>query len=284
MHPRNRHQGRYDLEQLAKLCPELAAVVKTSPRKDLTIDFSDPAAVKALNRALLKQQYGLDWDIPKGYLCPPIPGRADYVHHLADLLGPEARGAKVRVLDVGTGANCIYPIIGHMEYGWSFVGSEIDPAALTAARKIVQSNRALAGAIELRPQASPADVFSGVLVGKFDATMCNPPFHASLEEAAQGNQRKWTNLGRRPTTGKNFGGQSGEIWCPGGEAGFVHRMIVESAAHKAEVRWFTTLVSKSETLAGAQKSLKKLNAAEVRTIEMAQGQKKSRILAWTFLR
>lgn len=284
MHPRNRQTGRYDLEKLKQLCPELATFVKTSPRKDLTIDFSDPAAVKTLNRALLKQQYGIDWDIPEGYLCPPIPGRADYVHHLADLLGPDARGGKVRILDVGTGANCIYPIIGRMEYGWSFVGSDIDPAALVAARKIVTSNRDLAGAIELRLQASPTGIFKGVLSGKFDATLCNPPFHASLEEARQGSERKWTNLGRLPTTGKNFGGRGRELWTPGGEAAFVYRMIVESAAHATEARWFTTLVSKAETLAGAQKSLKKLDAAQVRTIAMAQGRKKSRILAWTFQR
>jgi 23S rRNA (adenine1618-N6)-methyltransferase len=46
--------------------------------------------------------------------------------------------------------------------------------------------------------------------------------------------------------------------------------------------WFTTLVSKSEHLPKLQQSLNKVNAAEVRVIEMAQGQKKSRILAWTF--
>lgn len=283
MHPRNRQTGRYDLEQLTKCCPELSPFVKPNPSQDLTIDFSDPKAVKTLNRALLKLQYGLDWDIPDGSLCPPIPGRADYVHHLADLLGPGARGEKVRILDIGTGASCIYPIIGHMEYGWSFVGSEIDPAALAAARKIVESNHGLAGAIELRLQASPADIFKSVLSGKFDATMCNPPFHASLEEAQEGSKRKWKNLGRAPTTGKNFGGQDRELWTDGGEEAFVYRMIVESASHPQQVRWYTTLVSKSSTLDGARKTLKKVNAAETRTIAMAQGQKKSRILAWTFL-
>ena len=64
---------------------------------DESVDFANPAAVKALNRALLRQDYGLDyWDIPAGYLCPPIPGRADYVHYLADLLAADRGGGAPR--------------------------------------------------------------------------------------------------------------------------------------------------------------------------------------------
>ena len=122
MHPRNRHQGRYDFARLVKGCPELAAFVVATPRGETSIDFADPVAVQMLNRALLKDFYGIShWEIPPGYLSPPIPGRADYVHRLAELLrakgGSYPRGASTRVLDVGVGANCIYPIIGHAEYG-----------------------------------------------------------------------------------------------------------------------------------------------------------------------
>ena len=101
-HPRNRHQGRYDVAALVEASPELGPFVLRTPGGALSIDFADPRAVKALNLALLTAHYGVrGWDIPEGYLCPPIPGRADYVHHLADLLarrrgGAIPRGAAVR--------------------------------------------------------------------------------------------------------------------------------------------------------------------------------------------
>ena len=160
LHPRNRHGGRYDFAVLTACCPELAAHVAANAFGDDSIDFSDPLAVRALNRALLRHFYGVAaWDIPARYLCPPIPGRADYLHYLADLLaasngGEIPRGAGVRVLDVGTGANLVYPLIGHAEYGWRFVGSDIERGALASAQAIIDANEGLADAIELRLQPS----------------------------------------------------------------------------------------------------------------------------------
>ena len=293
LHPRNPHRGRYDFRQLIACSPELAAFVATNEYGDESIAFADPAAVKALNRALLKLTYGITgWDIPAQYLCPPIPGRADYLHYLADLLaagngGIIPRGKSVRVLDIGVGANCIYPLIGHREYGWQFVGTDIDPAALDNAQRILDANSGLSDAIELRLQASRSAVFTGVVRANevFDLTLCNPPFHASQAEANAGTQRKWKNLGkdaaRQPLL--NFGGQGAELWCEGGEEAFVCRMIEESAQLRGSCLWFTTLISKSASLPGVYRALKRAGVLDSRTIEMAQGQKKSRIVAWTFL-
>ncbi|UOR04887.1 23S rRNA (adenine(1618)-N(6))-methyltransferase RlmF [Hymenobacter aerilatus] len=293
LHPRNRHHGRYDFVQLVQVSPELAAFVVPTPSGDASLNFADPAAVKALNRALLKQFYGIrQWDIPAGYLCPPIPGRADYLHYLADLLvdphtGVVPTGKSIRVLDVGVGANCIYPIIGHHEYGWRFVGTDVDITALRVGKQLVASNPTLTGALELRHQPDHNAIFSGVLKPRevFDATMCNPPFHSSAAEAETSTRRKERNLGTsrgaQPTP--NFGGQDRELWYPGGEATFLWRMAEESALFRESCYWFTTLVSKKETLPGLYKSLQKLGAVEVRTIPMAQGHKVSRIVAWTFL-
>ena len=294
MHPRNPHRGRYDFRQLVAGTPELAAFVSLNEYGDESVNFADPAAVKALNRALLNQAYGIKaWDIPPQYLCPPIPGRADYLHYLADLLadgngGTIPRGDAVRVLDIGTGANCIYPLLGHREYGWQFVGSDIDAAAIANAQGIVDAN-GLSAAITLRLQTSPAAVFQGVVKTDevFDLSMCNPPFHASLAEARSGTQRKWKNLGVEANKKKipvlNFGGQGMELCCEGGEEAFVCRMVAESARFRASCMWFTTLISKSASLPGVYRAIKYAGAVENRTIEMAQGQKKSRIVAWTFL-
>jgi 23S rRNA (adenine1618-N6)-methyltransferase len=294
LHPRNRHQGRYDFPKLIQGSPELARFVITNPYGKESIDFADPEAVKVFNRALLRQFYGIrHWDIPAGYLCPPIPGRADYLHGLADLLaedngGQMPRGKGIQALDVGVGANCIYPLIGHSEYGWHFTGADIDGTALASARAIVQSNQ-LGAAIELRQQPEPRHIFKGLLQPgeRFELTLCNPPFHSSLEEATRGSQRKWKNLGKLDPKRKlpvlNFGGQGAELWCEGGEAGFLQRMVDESAQFKEQVLWFSSLVSKGGNLPGMEARLKRAGAVEMQVVEMAQGQKQSRFVAWTFL-
>lgn len=294
LHPHNLHRGRYDFAQLIASSPELAVFVAKNEYGNESINFVDPAAVKALNRALLKHSYNIkEWDVPAQYLCPPIPGRADYIHYLADLLSESngstiPRGKSVRVLDIGTGANCIYPLIGHAVYDWQFVGTDVDATALHNAQQILDANQ-LNDAIELRLQKSATEIFSGVTYADeyFDLTLCNPPFHASLAEARHGAQRKWKNLGKENDKRKNpvlnFGGQSMELCCDGGEEAFVTRMIEESESGKNNCLWFTTLISKSATLPHVYRKLKYSGAKENSTIEMSQGQKKSRILAWTFM-
>lgn len=284
LHLRSRFRGRYDFPRLVAGSAALGGFVRDNGHGELSIDYANPQAVKALNAALLKDAYGIaHWDLPPGFLCPPIPGRSDYIHHLADLIGLR-RGPEVRVLDVGTGANCIYPLIGASEYGWTFVGAELDPAALRWAKKLAAANEGVAGLIECRQQAAATRCFEGIIKAgeRFTLTMCNPPFHASAAEAAAGAQRKVRNLGGKKAAPLNFGGKAGELWCEGGELAFVRRMIAESVGFAASVGWFTTLVSKSENMPKLEKALRVARAAEVRVLEMAQGQKKSRALAWRF--
>lgn len=293
LHPRNLHQGRYDLDTLVKTLPELNTFLFNNEYGNLTLDFSDPYAVKALNRALLFHFYHLQyWDIPEGFLCPPIPGRSDYIHYLADLLGNSnsgkiPSGPKIKVLDVGTGANLIYPILGNASYGWSFVGSELNQNAIASAERIISKNPHLIGKIEIRKQINPSHIFSGIIHSGefFDMTMCNPPFHESALAALEGSKRKVKNL-----TGKtsekpdlNFGGQATELWTEGGELQFIRKMIQESLNFRSQVFWFTSLVSKSENLKPLQHQLEKSGALSQKIIEMAQGNKKSRFIAWTFL-
>ena len=299
LHPRNPHRARYDFPALIQASPPLAPFVQVNQFGNESVDFANPAAVTALNQALLRHFYGIaNWDIPAGYLCPPIPGRADYIHYLADLLagsngGTVPRGKTIAVLDIGVGANCIYPIIGHQAYGWRFVGSETDPVALAAARHIVAANPALLGSIDCRPQPEAGHLLEGVVKrGEvFDAVMCNPPFFASLAAATAGTHRKATNLGqgrgqnrgRGTAPVRNFGGQPSELWYPGGEEAFVRQLVKESHQLPTSSFWFTSLVSQSQTLPGIYKELQWAEAVEVKTIDMAQGQKKSRLVAWTFL-
>jgi 23S rRNA (adenine1618-N6)-methyltransferase len=258
----------------------------------LSIDFFDADAVKMLNRALLKHFYKINyWNIPQNYLCPPIPGRADYMHYAADLLASSNHnkipiGNKVRCLDVGVGANCIYPLIGNKEYEWNFVGSDIDDLALRSADRIVENN-SLNNKIELRLQRNESKILDGIIQSNeyFDLIICNPPFHASAKEAHAAAVRKQSNLNQRRinTPILNFGGQSNELWRRGGEEKFVKDMINESVHFANQCLWFTTLISKQAALKSVYGALDQVEVEEVKTIQMGQGNKVSRLVAWTYL-
>ncbi len=293
LHPRNKHRERYNFKELISTCAELAQFVSLNKYNDESIDFSDADAVMMLNKTLLKHYYGIDyWNIPSGYLCPPIPGRADYIHYIADLLGSCNNGTiptgnKIKCLDIGVGANCIYPIIGNKEYGWSFVGSDIEPVAIKSASEIVANNINLKENVELRLQANSNNIFNGIINKDecFDLTVCNPPFHASFEEAQSGTLRKLNNLSNKRITKPilNFGGKNNELWCEGGEEKFVQKMILESKQISNSCFWFSTLISKQYHLKGIYKALQFAEVFDVKTITMSQGNKTSRIVAWTFL-
>ena len=146
-------------------------------------------------------------------------------------------------------------------------------------------------AISLQLQTESRFLFKNIITpeDRFTFTICNPPFHSSQEEASKSALRKINNLQDKTFENKiakpilNFGGQNAELWYKGGELGFLTQMIYESAKYPLQCLWFTTLVSKKENLSTVYKTLDKVNAVEVKTIDMAQGQKTSRIVAWTFM-
>ena len=292
LHPRNKHRERYNLDQLVESCPELASFVKLNIYKDESIDFSNPQAVKMLNKALLKHYYDINnWDIPQNYLCPAIPGRADYIHYMADLLscknnGKIPIGNKIKCFDIGIGANCVYPIIGNKEYNWSFIGSDIDSISIENANKIIGLNPFLKGKIECRLQVNPKNFFHGIIQKKelIDLSICNPPFHKSLAEAKTETLRKLSNLNRKTITktNLNFGGQNNELCCEGGEEKFVQNMITQSKQYSTSCFWFSSLISKQSNLKTIYKTLNKAGVVEAKTIPMRQGNKTTRVVAWTF--
>jgi 23S rRNA (adenine1618-N6)-methyltransferase len=300
LHPRNIHNKTYDFIKLTKANPELQPFVKKNQYDNLAIDFSNPKAVLHLNKALLASDYNIkEWSVPEGHLCPPIPGRADYIHYIADLLGEEHNGiipigTKTKGLDIGTGTSCIYPILGHSLYGWRFIGSDISSKAINHAKRILKQNPYIQKNIKIRFQKSSNNIFKDLIKPdeKFDFTMCNPPFYSSLEEAKTVSARKTKNLNQNKIkkghisskNGKisNFGGIKGELWCSGGEVSFIEKMIKESSEVKSQCRWFTTLVSNKDHLESIYKTLNQESPLVVRTIKMSQGKKVSHILAWKF--
>ncbi|MEG3768863.1 RlmF-related methyltransferase, partial [Alteromonas sp. 14N.309.X.WAT.G.H12] len=199
-------------------------------------------------------------------------------------------------LDIGVGANVIYPIIGSQVYGWSFVGSDIDKTSVKACNTLVRKNKALAGLVTARHQLEKNCIFNGIVQKDetFAFTLCNPPFHKSAAQAHKGTSLKTANLTRNKLkrsgkgathkhgTSLNFAGTSNELWCDGGELAFIQSMVKESVQIKDQVGWFTCLVSKSAHLKPIAKSIEYYGASQYKKVDMGQGQKQSRFIAWTF--
>jgi 23S rRNA (adenine1618-N6)-methyltransferase len=288
LHPKNKHNSNYDFDILIKHEPSLIPFVLPNKYGNLSIDFFNPDAVKSLNTALLKTFYNIQyWEIPDGYLCPPIPGRADYIHHIAEFLDSQTKGSVLKnCIDIGTGANCVYPIIAVSEYNWNVLGTEIDNVALENAKKIIDNNPILQGKVQLKLQQNQQYIFKGIVESdmQYDICICNPPFHESAADAHQSSIRKLSNLKKMKVSNPilNFGGQSNELWCKGGEVAFITRMIHESKEFADNISWFSTLVSKEKSLTILVPILKSVKPKTIKILEMGQGNKISRILVWGF--
>ena len=280
MHPENPFAKNYDFDFLVQHSPDLKKFVFVNEYGNQTITFGDKQAVKALNRALLKAYYGLDhWDIPEHNLCPPIPGRLDYLLHVAELI-PKT---KLSLLDIGTGANLIYPILATCHFNWQCTASEVDLDALKNAQEIIDSNKVLQK-IALRRQRFKSSILEHIIQpgDNFDVVVCNPPFFKNRTDAEQQNQRKVRNLQLEGGERLNFGGLANELWYKGGEEAFIKKMAGESVLFKDQVHWFSSLVSQKENLKNIKRAINKTDPAEVKVIEMEQGNKKSRFVAWTY--
>jgi 23S rRNA (adenine1618-N6)-methyltransferase len=283
-HPNNKHKNGYNFTELCEVYPALKPYVFVNKFNTETIDFANPKAVKAINKALLFKHYKIKfWDFPDDNLCPPIPGRVDYIHYLADLLKASEINKDVKILDIGVGANCIYPLLGNAVYNWQFIGTDIDEKSLKSAEYIIQKNN-LTEFIQLKHQPDSSHIFEGILNNedRFSAVLCNPPFYKSQEDAMEANARKLAGLGNE-LQGRNFSGKQQELWYKGGEKAFIHTYLYESSLFKTNCFWYTTLVSKKENAESMLPSLKKLGATAFKTITMHQGNKVTRFVAWSFL-
>ncbi len=290
MHPQNPYNERYNFKILAKHYSTLQEYIVLNPSGEETIDFSSSRAVYELNKAMLLADFKLaDYYLPTGYLIPPIPGRLDYLLHVRDFLLEKfniAVDSKLRGLDIGTGANGVYCILGAQHFNWTMVGAESDAKATKIAIANMKHTKGLQDKVEIRHQENKSFLFKNIMQSneQFDFTVCNPPFHSSREEALKGSLRKLKNLAgatHKNDVSLNFEGQANELWCNGGEALFIKRLIKESILFKDQVKVFTSLVAKADNLLKIEKQLKKAKA-NYQIITLEQGNKKSRFVLWWF--
>lgn len=304
MHPANPHKNGYDIKALVQVLPDLAPFVIKNKHGADSIDFSNAQGVKLLNRALLKKHHQVQyWDIPDGFLCPPIPGRLDYLCHLNDFLEEQGlnqelalNNEKVNALDVGTGANMVYAMLASRVFNWKVTGSDIETLSINWGNELLKQNKNLKKSISLIHQPNKQHIFKGIIKeGEYyDLTLCNPPFHASEAEAMAGSQRKNKNLNRnklkrgsqvtaiKNESQLNFSGRNNELWCKGGELSFIKNMMDESVLFAQQVGAFSCLVSKKENIPALKTHLSKFKQVQHKVVEMKQGAKISRILIWWF--
>ncbi|KAK4803014.1 hypothetical protein SAY86_001217 [Trapa natans] len=311
IHPRNKYSEKPpDFALLASTYPSFEPFVFYSRDGRPRIDWTDFNATRELTRVLLLHDHGLNWWIPDGQLCPTVPNRSNYIHWIEDLLlseiipRPNPCQDNVRGFDIGTGANCIYPLLGASLLGWRFVGSDVTDVALEWAERNVRSNPQISEMIEIRRAgcharcAQTEDSFAKGSVNSdsnvdqrnleecylelpilcdvlrdgetFDFCMCNPPFFESMEEA-----------GLNPKT--SCGGTPEEMVCPGGEKAFISRIIEDSAKLKQSFRWYTSMVGRKTNLKSLIFKLREVGVTIVKTTEFVQGQTCRWGIAWSFV-
>ncbi|XP_038886851.1 U6 small nuclear RNA (adenine-(43)-N(6))-methyltransferase isoform X1 [Benincasa hispida] len=327
IHPRNKYaENPPDFALLASLYPSFQPFVFLHPRP--RIDWTDFNATRELTRVLLLHDHALHWWIPDGQLCPTVPNRSNYIHWLEDLLSSDIVAKKnsdsgpVRGLDIGTGANCIYPLLGASLLGWSFVGTDVTDVALEWAERNVKSNPHVSELIEIRKVDDISDDLSTELhnsvavdsefkiLNEKDGMEVAPPLPSSLSKETVHLEKRYHGppiLLGVVKDGEEFdfcmcnppffesmdeaglnpktscGGTPQEMVCPGGERAFISRMIEDSIVLRQTFRWYTSMIGKKSNLSFLISKLWKVGVTVVKTTEFVQGQICRWGLAWSFM-
>ncbi|KAL5561159.1 hypothetical protein UlMin_030906 [Ulmus minor] len=327
IHPKNKYSDNPpDFALLASLYPSFQPFVFYSRDGRPRIDWRDFNATRELTRVLLLHDHRLNWWIPDGQLCPTVPNRSNYIHWIEDLLLSDiipktnTNRDNVRGFDIGTGANCIYPLLGASLLGWSFVGSDVTDVALEWAERNVKDNSHISQLIEIRKVESTFSVEDSLNSGldcevnKLDFTdnigfegktlsssssnlhsdinkgYCGPPILVGVVRDDEKFDFCMCNppffetmeeAGLNPKT--SCGGTLAEMVCPGGERAFITRIIEDSFILKQTFWWYTTMVGRKSNLKFLISKLREIGVSIVKTTEFVQGRTSRWGLAWSFV-
>ncbi|XP_053176490.1 RNA N6-adenosine-methyltransferase mettl16 isoform X1 [Scomber japonicus] len=279
MHPRNRYKDKPpDFAHLAAKYPDFQQHVHTSLTGRPVVNFKEPEAVRALTCTLLKEDFGLTIEIPLERLIPTVPLRLNYIHWVEDLIDGQKQPR--RGIDIGTGASCIYPLLGATMNGWYFLATEVDDICFDYATKNVEQNNLsdLIKVVKVPQKTLLMDALKEETEIVYDFCMCNPPFFANQLEAKGVNSR---NSRRPPPSSVNTGGVT-EIMAEGGELEFVKRIIHDSLQLKKRLRWYSCMLGKKCSLAPLKEELRKQGVPKVTHTEFYQGRTMRWALAWSF--
>ncbi|KAK0746869.1 hypothetical protein B0T18DRAFT_412668 [Schizothecium vesticola] len=273
----NLYSSEPSFRQLAKKDPEFAPFLNEHGQ----LNFSDPSAVMQLTKTLLAKDFGLQIELPDDRLCPPVTNRHNYIlwlKRLMDTTSYAPAGRKLCGLDVGTGASCIYPLLGATQRPWCFVATDIDAKSLGYAKRNVQLNGLESRIRVLDRKPEDALVPLGhVGVERIDFVMMNPPFYTSEDDMLSSAKDK-----ARPPHSICTGAPV-EMVCQGGEVAFVGRLLRESLVLRECVQWYTAMVGKATSLEALVEQLRGHKINNFAVTEFVQGSKTRRwALGWSF--
>ncbi|XP_052612026.1 LOW QUALITY PROTEIN: RNA N6-adenosine-methyltransferase METTL16 [Peromyscus californicus insignis] len=283
MHARNRYKDKPpDFAYLASKYPDFKQHIQINLNGRVSLNFKDPEAVRALTCTLLREDFGLSIDIPLERLIPTVPLRLNYIHWVEDLIGHQDSDKSTlrRGIDIGTGASCIYPLLGATLNGWYFLATEVDDMCFNYAKKNVEQNNLsdLIKVVKVPQKTLLMDALKEESEIIYDFCMCNPPFFANQLEAQGVNSR---NSRRPPPSSVNTGGIT-EIMAEGGELEFVKRIIHDSLQLKKRLRWYSCMLGKKCSLAPLKEELRIQGVPKVTFTEFCQGRTMRWALAWSF--
>ncbi|KXH69029.1 hypothetical protein CSAL01_07471 [Colletotrichum salicis] len=245
------------------------------------LDFNNPSAVMQLTKTLLKADFGLRIDLPDDRLCPPVSNRHNYLLWLKSLLDSTTYGnpdQNVIGLDIGTGASCIYPLLGCTQRKWSFYATDIDSRSLEFAKKNVELNnlQSRISVVARTPQDSMVPL-KDLGTESLTFVMTNPPFYTSEDDLLNSAKQK----SRPPLTACT--GAPVEMVTDGGEVKFVSRILEESLVLREKVQWYTSMFGKQSSLEEFIAILKEKSIDNYAVMEFVQGNKTRRwAVAWSF--
>ncbi|XP_076335087.1 RNA N(6)-adenosine-methyltransferase mettl16 isoform X2 [Tachypleus tridentatus] len=285
MHPRNIYRTPPDFKELALTYPEFHKHVKQELSGKTSLDFQDPAALRALSKTLLHKDFDLEVDLPSDRLIPALPQRLNYILWVEDLLEIVKEDHTSDVLegiDIGTGASCIIPLLACRKNKWKFIATEVDAESISLAQKNVDKN-GLKDFIQLIQTESDC-VLKEVVeeVGRsFDFCFCNPPFFRDQWEANPEGKSRTPN--RPPPISANSASDVEKV-TEGGEVEFVRKMIQDSLVLGTQVRVYTTMLGKKKSLKIVKNELRKQKVEQFITTEFCQGKTMRWGVAWTFMK
>ncbi|KAL2260433.1 hypothetical protein VTK26DRAFT_5546 [Humicola hyalothermophila] len=266
-----------DFNQLAKEDAAFAAFLNGNGQ----LDFTNPAATMQLTKTLLDLDFGLKLELPKDRLCPPVPNRHNYILWLKDLMDStsyDQPGRRLCGLDVGTGASCIYPLLGTAQRPWCFVATDIDAKSLSYAKRNIELN-GLRDRIRLleRKVDDPLVPLGEAGIQSIDFVMMNPPFYDSEDDMLASAKKK-----ERPPFSACTGAPV-EMVCDGGEVAHVGRLLRESLVLRDRVQWYTSMLGKLSSLEALVEQLHANGIDNYAVTEFVQGTKTRRwALGWSF--
>ncbi|CAI4228968.1 unnamed protein product [Auanema sp. JU1783] len=295
MHPRNPYKDNPpDFKSLAIKYPTLRKHCTLGQNGRIHINFREDEAIRALTHAIFHNDFGLNVDLSSGCLVPRIPQKLNYLLLLEDLLQLNNLTERVNGIDIGTGASCVYPLLGAKRFDWNFVGTDVNPHSIEIASKNVSQN-SLEQCIET--QLVEEDTFFQGVMEKhpdrvFEFSMCNPPFFEQEETyerfPVQLSPGKFCNLPdygattSRPPPRSSTVAKVNELETSGGEESFVLKMIEESIVYKEKISIFTSMLGKKTSLKPLMQRLHDLPDVKCKNFVLYQGRTHRWVIAWTF--